>query len=99
MLFSNAPGRSHLHPIRFHSLVARDFHARGEEKPCCALGRATLVGFYDIYIYIHFLTSTPPLKRIRHALCSMTMMYEFKSGGVHEPMQNLSEHNSHKQST
>ena len=47
MLFSNAPGRSHLHPIRFHSLVARDFHARGEEKPCCALGRATLVGFYD----------------------------------------------------
>ena len=53
MLFSNAPGRSHLHPIRFHSLVARDFHARGEEKPCCALGRATLVGFYDIYIYIY----------------------------------------------
>ena len=52
-----------------------------------------------IYIYIHFLTSTPPLKRMRHALCSMTMMYEFKSGGVHEPMQNLSEHNSHKQST
>ena len=47
MLFSNAPGRSPLHPIRFHPPVARDFHARGEEKPCCALGRATLVGFYD----------------------------------------------------
>ena len=26
-----------LHPIRFHPSVARDFHARGEEKPCCAL--------------------------------------------------------------
>ena len=50
---------------------------------------------YIYILYIHFLTSTPPLKRMRHALCSMTMMYEFKSGGVHEPMQNLSEHNSH----
>ena len=47
MLFPVAPGRSPLHPIRFHPPVARDFHARGEEKPCCALGRATLVGFYD----------------------------------------------------